>query len=191
MERILQMFAATSSYFRSEEMAEARFTRLRKLYEHPMFEIQLFFFQAVLPVFTTFNLFLQRDAPQIYILHSQMQNLLKKLLSKFIKPVVIQRHRESLSEIVYSDSENQLENSKLFIGLVTASEIRKKLEGGDIIDRDVNKFYSSVIAFYMSAVTYVLKWFPLHEAVIKDSEFVKFRKKEECDFSMVCTFIER
>ena len=106
VERILQMFAATSSYFRSEEMAEARFTRLRKLYEHPMFEIQLFFFQAVLPVFTTFNLFLQRDAPQIYILHSQMQNLLKKLLSKFIKPVVIQRHRESLSEIVYSDSEN-------------------------------------------------------------------------------------
>ena len=55
----------------------------------------------------------------------------------------------------------------------------------------MKKFYSSVIAFYMSAVTYVLKWFPLHEAVIKDSEFVKFRKKEECDFSMVCTFIER
>ena len=55
----------------------------------------------------------------------------------------------------------------------------------------MKKFYSSVIAFYMSAVTYVLKWFPLHEAVIKDSEFVDFRKKEECDFSMVCTFIER
>jgi len=48
-----------------------------------------------------------------------------------------------------------------------------------------------VIAFYASAVTYVLKWFPLDDAVVKDSEFVDFNKKEECDFSMVCTFIER
>jgi len=69
VERILQMFAASNSYFRSEEMAEARFIRLRKLYEDLMFEIQLLFFQAVLPVFTTFDLFLQRDDPQIYILY--------------------------------------------------------------------------------------------------------------------------
>lgn len=127
------MFAATSSYFRSEEMAEARFTRLRKLYEHPMFEIQLFFFQAVLPVFTTFNLFLQRDAPQIYILHSQMQNLLKKLLSKFIKPVVIQRNRENLSEIVYSDSENQLENSKYSLDLSQHQKFVRNLKVGILL----------------------------------------------------------
>ena len=185
------MFAASNSYFRSEEMAEARFIRLRKLYEDLMFEIQLLFFQAVLPVFTTFNLFLQRDDPQIYILHSQMLNLLKKLPSKFIKPAVIQRHKEKLSEVAFNDPENQLDASKLFIRLVTRSEICKKLEGGDITDHDVKKFYSSVIAFYASAVTYALKWFPLDNAVVKDSEFVDFNTKEECDFSMVCTFIER
>ena len=32
VERILQMFAAGNSYFRSEEMTEARFVMLRKLY---------------------------------------------------------------------------------------------------------------------------------------------------------------
>lgn len=80
VERILQMFLASSSYFRSVEMTEARFVCLRQLYEDPMFEIQLLFFQAVLPVFTTFNLFCQRDDPQIYILHNQMISLLKKLL---------------------------------------------------------------------------------------------------------------
>ena len=126
VERILQMFAASNSYFRSEEMTEARFIRLRKLYENPMFEIQLLFFQAVLPVFTTFNLFLQRDDPQIYILHSQMQNLLKKLLSIFIKPAIIQMHKDKLSEVAFKDPENQLDASKLFIGLVTRSEIHKK-----------------------------------------------------------------
>ena len=120
-----------------------------------------------------------------------MLNLLKKLLLKFIKPAVIQSHKDKLNELAVNDPENQLDTSKLFVGLVTKSEICKKLEG-DITDRDVKKFYSSVIAFYASAVTYVLKWFPLHDAVIKDSRFVDFNKKEECDFSMVCTsFIER
>lgn len=82
-------------------------------------------------MFTTFNLFLQRDTAQIYILHSQ--NLLKKLLSKLIKPAVIQRHTENLSEIVYRDSENQLEKSKSFIGLFIASQIRKKYEDGILL----------------------------------------------------------
>ena len=127
VERMLQMFAASASYFRSEGMKEARFIRLRMLYENPMFEIYLLFIQAFLPVFTTFNLFLQRDAPQIYILHGQMQNLLKKLLSKFIKPAIIQSHRESLWEIEFTDPENWFDSSKLFVGLVTRSLLHKKL----------------------------------------------------------------
>jgi len=71
-----------------------------------------------------------------------MLNLLKKLLSKFIKPAVIQRHKEKLSEVAFNDPENQLDAPKLFIGLVTRSEVRKKLEGGDITDHDVKKSYS-------------------------------------------------
>ena len=80
VERILQMYAASRSYFLSEGMKEARFVQLMKLYENPMFEIYLLFIQAVLPVFTTFNLFLQRDAPQIFILHSQIQSSYKVAL---------------------------------------------------------------------------------------------------------------
>ena len=49
------VFFASSAYFRSEDRAEAKFVRLRKLYEGPMFEIQLLFIQAALPVFTTFQ----------------------------------------------------------------------------------------------------------------------------------------
>ena len=81
--------------------------------------------------------------------------------------------------------------SRVFIGLVTRSQINKKLDEGDITDRDVKKFYSSVFAFYTTAVSYVLKWFPFHESVIRDSQFVDFTNKEKYDFYMVCTFIER
>ena len=58
---------------------------------------------------------------------------------------------------------------------LSPDQIYKKLEGGDVTNHDV-KFYSSVIAFYASAVTYVLKWFPLDDAVVKDSEVVDFNK---------------
>ena len=73
------MYDASRSYFLSEGMKEARFVRLLKLYENPMFEVYLLFIQAVLPVFTTFNLFLQCDAPPIYILHSQMHKVALKI----------------------------------------------------------------------------------------------------------------
>ena len=59
VERILMMFAASKSYFVSEEVRDAKFKRLALLYKDPMFEIYLLFYQATLPVFTTFNLFLQ------------------------------------------------------------------------------------------------------------------------------------
>lgn len=41
IDRILQMFVASSAYYRSENIAEARFVRLRKLYDDLMYEIQL------------------------------------------------------------------------------------------------------------------------------------------------------
>ena len=83
------------------------------------------FLQATLPVFTTFNLFLQRDDPQIYILYRQMQCLLKKLLSQFVKPSVIEEHKDCLTEVVYADPANHLHTSQMFIHLTTASQIRK------------------------------------------------------------------
>ena len=63
------MYSASKSYFLSEHKSEARFRRLKELYEDPMFEICLLFYQAVLPIFTTFNHFLQCETPQIYLLH--------------------------------------------------------------------------------------------------------------------------
>ena len=85
---LLQMYSVSNSYFLSEDKSEARFKRLKALYEDPMFEIYLLFYQAVLPIFTTFNKFLQREAPQIYLLQQQMQLLLSKLLLKFINTAV-------------------------------------------------------------------------------------------------------
>ena len=99
-----------------------------------------------------------------------MQSLLNKLLSKFVKPSVIQRFqrfKDDLTNILFSQSEHHLNESKMFIGLVTGLELCKKLESGDILNNNVKKFYASVKAFYTSVVTHILKWFPFSEVIIR------------------------
>ena len=77
-------------------------------------------------------------------------------------------------EIPCSDRNQQVEDSNLFIGIVTLSEINKRLKSEDITDRNVRKLYLSVRQFYTSAVLYIIKWFPLNENLVKDSQFVDF-----------------
>ena len=69
-------------------------------------------------------------------------SLLKKLLSKFIKPVIIPSDKESLCKIAFTDPENQLDHSKLFTGLVTKSLIGMfKLVNFDLSAAVVNSLY--------------------------------------------------
>ena len=124
-----------------------------------MFEIYLLFFLTVLPLFTTFNLFLQHDAPQIHVLYRQIDCLLHKALSKFVKPAIIQQYQNNLveDELHNEALENQLEDSKLFIGLVTASEVQKRLQNGDIASEKVKVFYCAVRNFYTTVISYILR----------------------------------
>ena len=91
-------------------------------------------------------------------------------------------------DLPYADAQSHLEDSRLSIGLITSSEIKKKAKWWRHYSE---KCYSSVEEYYISAVAYVLKWFPLNEPLIKDSEFIDFNKKEECSQSMILTFVER
>lgn len=56
--------------------------------------------------------------------------------------------------LYYEILDNQLDDSKLFIGPVTASEIQKRLQNGGIASEKVN---SAVRNFYTAAVSYIIK----------------------------------
>ena len=51
VERALKLFNGLRSNFLSEGCTEARFNRLRRLFDDPLSEIYLLFYQSVLPVF--------------------------------------------------------------------------------------------------------------------------------------------
>ena len=49
VERILKQYESLKSYFRSEDESQPRFKRLHDLFEDPMTEVHLLFFQSILP----------------------------------------------------------------------------------------------------------------------------------------------
>lgn len=89
--------------------------RLTGFFSDPMTEIYLWFFQGVLPIFTSFNLLLQRQDPHIHILYDRMIAFIRKLLGKFVEPRLIKDagfDLKAVRSIQYEDAENQLNGNK-------------------------------------------------------------------------------
>jgi hypothetical protein len=63
---------------------EPRFRRLHSIFEDPMTEVYLLFYQSALQPFIHFNMFLQREDPIIPVVHEQTTLVLQKLASKFL-----------------------------------------------------------------------------------------------------------
>ena len=95
-----------------------------------MTEIYLLFMQSILPTFNYANKFLQREALLIHCLHPQLFSLMKKLLSKFVKPSVLvdsTKNVEGLFSLQYNDSVNQVHDKDLVIGFITNQKVHKLL----------------------------------------------------------------
>ena len=70
-------------------------------------------------------MFLQREEPLIHVLQPQLQNLLKNVLGKFVKPAVLFDSLKSggLSTVSYKEASNQLDDNKLVIGFMTKQRL--------------------------------------------------------------------
>ena len=68
VQSLLKQYEALKSYFESEEESDQdrlATCRLKNRFSDPMKELYLLFYQAILPVFNSVNLMLQRTAPMI------------------------------------------------------------------------------------------------------------------------------
>lgn len=186
IDRVLKQHDALRSYFLSEDKTGARFVRLNTNFVNPMIEVYLLFFSSILLVFTSFNKFMQREDPCIYILASQMQSFLPKLFGKFFKMEVIKN--ASLLEVNFAEKKNQLPDTSLFIGFTTKQRLLQ-LEREDIAPLQKKKFFDSVRAFYSAVCEYAVNKFPWNDPVLQNSTFVNFKKRETCEISAVEYFV--
>ena len=76
-------------------------------------------------------------------LHNAQQRFMNKLVSRFVKPEVIQIHKEeniSFSSLLLSFSD-QKDDINLGIGFLACQQIQKLLNEGDITEAQVDVFY--------------------------------------------------
>ena len=162
--RILQLFPSLQSYFRSENKSQARFTRLYSVFDSPMTEVYLLFYQAILPTFTNLNLLLQREDPNIFLVADAIRSFLKKLLSKFVTLPAI-TSASNITRVNFADTNNQLENSAITIGIMTKRALNKLFDNGDISQNDKLKFFRGVRAFYVDAAERALAKLPFDDVI--------------------------
>ena len=175
VERTLKQYVALRSYFLSADENQARFNRLRALFECPITEIFLLFYQGVLPLYTSLNKFLQRETPCVHLVHDRLVSFVTNLLGKFVKVSVIKAAIENdcLLEVDYVSVQNQLLDSSIFIGFTTRSTLKRYVDNGDISRSDERKFYSGVRDFYVASMNYVKKTFPLNSEVLQHALLIK------------------
>ena len=71
-------------------------------------------------------------------------------------------------------------------------QLLSKLEDeGDITSTEVKTFYLAVRGFYVRASEYAFANLPLDDPVLKNSQFVDFKRRDEGDFSQVEFFVAR
>lgn len=194
IDRCLKQYPSLKSYFLSEDETAARFQRLKKLFEDPMTEIYLLFFQSIFPTLNCANKFLQREEPLIHLLQSQLFSLLKKVLAKFVKPSVLVeslKDLDGLYTLQYSDEVNQVANSDLVIGFLTKQEVNKLLHNGDISAHQHSSFYTGVRTFLKRVTSYLLEWCPLRDDLLLNATWIDFHQRLNRTFSSVEYFVSR
>ena len=186
IERSLKQFPSLKSYFLSNEEPQARFIRLKSLFEDPLTEVYLMFLESVLPTFTHTNQFLQRDEPLIHILHPQLIKLLKRVLPSVLAKSVAD---QKLAEVNFKNLENQVNDDNLVIGIMTKQLAHKLFDDGDITVNPLKAFYTAVRAFYVQETDYLLKWCALQDKLLLHSTWIDFEHRLEQNFSSVEYFI--
>lgn len=176
--------------FPSLKSCVPRFKRLKDLLSDPMVELYLLFYSAVLPNFTVFNRFLQREDPCIYAIYSQLHLFVKRLLGKFV-PVIQIKAANNIKDVEYKGEENQICNEDLFIGFATKQQIKKLLNDGDVDPRKIVIFYKAVRKYYEVATSQIFLKLPLNDELLRHAQFVDFFERERRTFSDVEFFIEK
>ena len=138
-----------------------RFKRLKKDYQCPLVEVYVQFYVSALPLFTNFNLFMQRSDPQGHNVHPMVKQLISKLVRRILKTEVL---KEPIDNTAILDNEdNYLHLNEIFVWVFAKSLLDVMINEGDISERDQNKYFRAAQGFYKESLIYVINKLPVNE----------------------------
>ena len=102
-----------------------------------MSEVYLQFYANALPLFTTYNKFLQRSDPLVHKVASTTGELIHKIGVRFLQSDI---SYESIDESDIDDGSRWLPLDETFVGLRVSRLIHGFLEKGMVTDSEVDSF---------------------------------------------------
>ena len=188
--RALKLYTSLCSYFKSENESQPRFKRLQKIFSNPLTEAYLLFFQSVLSCFTSLNLLLQREYPNIFLVADAIRSFLRTTFSKFLTIQAIKSNND-ITLVNFTDHSNHLIDNALGIGLVTKSTLERLLKEGDISEYQYRKFFEAAKGFFIKTAIEALAKLPFDDDILHHAKFVNFEQRETCTFDSVEFFCNK
>ena len=155
IERANGKFESLKSYFLSESCSDDRFIRLYQKFINPLLKPALIFQQSSIKLFIHFNLLLQHGEPSIHIRTNSMETLGRIIGSRFIRPEIMSGI-SSITELDLNEDSIFKENSTIFLGGTTKTELVRLLNEGDCSQQEFDLFHSAAHMYYTSAFNYII-----------------------------------
>ena len=142
-----------------------------KKFKDPYTKLYASFAQSAIPIFDSFNTFLEATEPLIHAFHQSTFHLYQSLLSRFVLPEVVTDHSNDLDSIDIYDEENLKDLNNIYIGFMTKQSAGENHLIGTARYR---KFHSEARKFFQRCVKYLRKSMPvLKNDVIKSLTFIR------------------
>ena len=132
-----------------------KFKRLQNAYKDLLTQVHLYFYTSVLPLFTNYNLFLQRGDPFAHKVYPMTKELHRKIAIKFMKPDAFQVNDITFDLI--DVSKNYLPLEEIFASFTTKNLLKKLFHDGEIDKLQYNNVSEAARVFYKESLRNVTK----------------------------------
>jgi len=129
----------------------------------------------------------QSDETFLGIMVPEMNRLMKKFLTKFIKMSVI-KEAEDLSKVDYKNREFFHNRSNIAVGMAARSEIFAE----ELDDYTLDRYFTAVENFYVSVTSKMFAKFPYEDKILQDLTFLNpVRAADTIEKSAISRLAER
>ena len=194
-----------------------KFSKLKKAFNDPLTEVHIAFYTSVLPLFTHYNLFLQRfvyfysikivllpESRKKLIFYSIMHCFLtprsdpqahnvspltKALCRKIAQRFLRTEVLQSLTVDEVMKEENLLSLSEMHIGLLTSTTLNKLTNDGTITQNQRRRMLTAAQAFYKESLIYVLEKMDANNEFWMHAVWINYLKRSKAKWEDVNYFI--
>ena len=142
------------------------------------------FIQSAIPMFEVVNKVLQKEAPLVHRLHSIVQDQLKRLMIRFVKPDLLTSDA-NLADVEFIDRTNQVSNEELMIG-AAARKLAKKLNS-----KQLEVFFGDVRSFFEQSTLYITKNMKVKDELLINASVADISLRASRKLSQPQYFLDR